>query len=84
MKPQDQLASLPSYDQCLVHRLLYYVYGAPIISDYDYDMLERQALHDLDLLAVAGHALELPGSDLEASYPEPLRQLSRKLLMRKD
>lgn len=34
------MASL--YDQCAAHCYLYYVLSRPVLSDYDYDILERQ------------------------------------------
>lgn len=30
------------YDQCAAHCYLYYVENRPVLSDYDYDILERQ------------------------------------------
>ena len=30
----------------MAHRYLYYVETSPIISDYEYDMLERRALRE--------------------------------------
>lgn len=76
---QEELDALPSWDQCLVHRLLYYVHSRPVLTDHEYDMLERRACQELELLCMA-HPLDLPGSDLESSYPAPLRALARRFL----
>lgn len=50
----------------LEHRYRYYILGEPIISDYSYDMLEREYLK----VAPEDSLIRLPGSDLKSSYPE--------------
>jgi NAD-dependent DNA ligase len=50
-------------DEVLYHRYLYYVLAEPEISDYQYDMLERQLPDEIR------EALG-PGSSLPSSYPQ--------------
>lgn len=52
--------------EILVHRYLYYVEAQPIISDYEYDMLEREALPFLP----EDSPVHLVGSCLPSSYPK--------------
>lgn len=52
---------------CLTHRYRYYVLNQPVISDYEYDMLEREA-KKVDTEGL----LNVPGSDLEESYPKEI------------
>jgi NAD-dependent DNA ligase len=66
-------------DQCLVHRYLYYVKGRPIISDYEYDMLERKAVQT----APEDHLIHSAGSDLESSYPQNIIDIANKFLIKK-
>lgn len=61
---------------CLVHRYLYYVLNQPVISDYQYDELERLAKKDVGKNSI----LLRPGSDLESSYPLYIREEAIKLL----
>lgn len=53
-------------DILLEHRYRYYILCMPIISDYEYDMLEREYLKT----APEDSLLRLPGSDLIESYPK--------------
>lgn len=66
-------------DQCLVHRYLYYVKARPIISDYEYDMLERKAV----LTAPKDHPIHSSGSDLEDSYPQNIKDIANGFLVKK-
>ena len=66
-------------DQCLVHRYLYYVKGRPIISDYEYDMLEKKAI----LTAPENHPIHSAGSDLESSYPQNIKDIANEFLVKK-
>lgn len=52
-------------DILLEHRYRYYVLNQPIISDYEYDILEKKYLET----APEKSLMRLPGSDLEESYP---------------
>lgn len=52
----------------LAHRYLYYVLGAPVISDQEYDDLER----------LYGESLGV-GSDLPSDYPPYIIALARAL-----
>lgn len=88
-----ELLALPIYDQCLIHRFLYYVLSRPVMNDREYDMLERDANKELDKMEMKllGHLLEekdpgtfshplrLPGSDLEASYAPEIAGLAYKI-----
>lgn len=59
----------------LAHRYLYYVKSRPVISDRDYDALEK--------LALAQHSdsetLNAPGSDLQSSYSDEVKALALTL-----
>lgn len=76
MTRDQELAQLPIEDQCLVHRLLYYVHSRPVLTDHEYDMLERDATAQ----ASDSHAIQRPGSDLLASYPPRLQELAKRFL----
>lgn len=52
---------------CLYHRYLYYVKNEPVITDYEYDMLEKKA-RKVDVNKV----LDKPGSSLKRSYPNDI------------
>ena len=75
----QELLALPLEDQCLVHRILYYVDSNPMITDREYDMLERDATRQ----AADNHPIQKPGSDLPESYPTPLRLLAARLAAQK-
>lgn len=62
-------------DLILVHRFLYYVAGTPVLSDYDYDMLERKAVA---LLPVT-HPVHKPGSDNRLDYPARIIEQAEKV-----
>ena len=62
-------------DQCMVHRYLYYVKSNPIISDYEYDMLERKAVE----VAADDHPIHLPGSDMQKHYSEEIVLIAKSL-----
>ena len=64
------ITNLTVPSQCLVHRILYYCLARPILTDYEYDMLERDALREVE--DDPSHLLHRPGSDREATYPESL------------
>lgn len=57
--------------QALAHRYLYYVKSTPIISDREYDKLEEEAL-----TKSGKKLLETPGSSLESSYSDEVKQLA--------
>lgn len=63
-------------DACLVHRYLYYVLSSPIISDYVYDLMEKEARIKLD----PNHLLNKPGSSLKTIYPTHIVEIGNKLL----
>jgi DNA ligase (NAD+) len=56
--------------EILVHRYLYYVEAQPVISDFEYDVLERKAREVLpETSPVQG-----VGSSLPSSYSETIKQ----------
>lgn len=58
-------------DTLLIHRYRYYVMSEPLISDAEYDALERQlSPADREDLGV--------GSSLAASYPEYIRRAAER------
>ena len=63
-------------DQCLVYRCLYYCYGLTPIPDYEYDMLEKEAIK----IAPIDHSIHLPGSDRLVSYSEKIQQIAKSFL----
>lgn len=63
-------------DVCLVHRYLYYVKGSPIISDQQYDILEREAVR----FEKRTHPVHFPGNDLEDSYSNKIKNTAIKVL----
>lgn len=66
----------PLETTCLAHRYLYYVRATPVISDYEYDQLERRALEE----AAEDSPLRQPGSDLEGDYLLSVRVRADQLL----
>lgn len=60
----------------LAHRYLYYVECMPVISDFEYDELEKtvRALLPLD------EEVQGPGSDLRSSYSPLVRLKAEELL----
>ncbi len=59
----------------LAHRYLYYCLGRPVISDREYDRLERAALTN----AAPESPLNEPGSDAEGSYGDTVKALAASL-----
>lgn len=66
---------LSKADQCMVHRYLYYVLNSPIISDQEYDRMERDATEFLD----DNHPLFKCGSDIDSSYDDEIKEIARTL-----
>lgn len=56
-------------DEILYHRFLYYVKSAPILSDYQYDKLEKKYLD----LFPDSNILNSVGSDRIEDYPEYIK-----------
>lgn len=63
----------------LAYRYLYYVHGISMISDHDYDRLEKIARENADM----DSPLHLPGSDLPDSYRDSTRALATYLVARR-
>jgi NAD-dependent DNA ligase len=63
-------------DILMAHRYLYYVLGDTVISDYQYDMLERQAREYLPM----DHPLQGIGSSLASSYTDAQVCLAMQML----
>lgn len=61
--------------EALAHRFSYYVLAAPVLTDIDYDALERTALVD----APPDSPLRRPGSDIRSDYPEDVQALAGHL-----
>ena len=64
------------------HRYCYYVNDAPVISDYDYDRLERQLLdfyEDHYLEPASTSILNTVGSSLASSYSQEVRDYAKEL-----
>lgn len=76
---------------CLVHRYLYYVENAPVISDRDYDFLERSLITLLakePSLSDAGEYSQFcpsknVGSSLISSYPSNIKTLCSHVIAKK-
>lgn len=60
----------------LIHRYLYYVLARPIMSDYDYDRLEKCACKVLPPESPAHQV----GSDLASDYPPEIVAAAEALL----
>ena len=56
--------------EVLVHRYLYYVEANPIVSDYEYDQIEREARSILP----EDNIVHKVGSSLPSSYPKDVVQ----------
>ena len=63
----------------MAHRFLYYVKCKPVISDREYDELEKEALKS----AGAESPLHSPGSDLLGDYPTNVRAIAESFTTRK-
>src|SRR5579871_2364291 len=74
--------------QLCIHRYLYYVKSQPLISDYDYDMLERDLKKHVtehpELAAKADISMLCPlntvGSSDPDAYSRQIEQLAESLL----
>lgn len=74
---QLRLEALSLADQCLVHRVLYYVLMQPVMGDRQYDILERAATNDPD--TPVDHLIHQPGSDLESTYPDEIVSMAYEI-----
>lgn len=63
-------------DIAMAHRYLYYVLGLPVISDREYDQIEREARET----APHAHGIHGPGSDLSESYSSHQISIAGKLI----
>lgn len=63
-------------DELLYHRYLYYVLAAPEISDYQYDMMERELrrLEDRYDYCRSDSPSITVGSELPETYPKHIRE----------
>lgn len=66
LAPQEKLLA--------AHRYLYYVLSRPIISDYEYDMMEKELPEDSLIRLIVG-------SDWDGDYPEDVKELAERLLL---
>jgi len=60
----------------LAHRYLYYVLNSPVISDEEYDRLERQVLPTV----TKDSMLHLAGSEFEEDYPNEVINYAFQML----
>ncbi len=60
----------------MAHRYLYYVLARPVISDRDYDALEKEAVATLP----AEHPIHGVGSDNGNDYSAEVKQAAQDLL----
>jgi len=74
-------------DTVMAHRYLYYVLAKPIISDQEYDRLEKQVSQKFDAengvwvdLLPPEHPLNKPGSSDPKSYTAKQVRLAKKML----
>ena len=63
----------------LAHRYLYYVLMSPVLSDQEYDRIEEAAVE----IAPDDSPIHDPGSDLDESYSQEVKQLAYRLLNNK-
>jgi len=69
-------------EEVLFHRCLYYVFGHPILSDADYDQLERELEafeREFDVMHPESPS-QKPGSSLWNDYPVMVRAAVRQHL----
>lgn len=59
----------------MAHRYLYYVKSAPVLTDYEYDLLESQARRELP----EGSPVHGFGSDVEESYSAEQKRAAKFL-----
>lgn len=59
--------SLKLANECMMHRYLYYVVNRPILTDIEYDFLEKEAIIDLEIKH-PNHPIFKPGSSKEIDY----------------
>ena len=59
-------------DKILFHRYRYYIMCDPLISDFEYDMLDKEAVAILPPDSVVNQ----PGSDLKSSYPAHIAEMA--------
>lgn len=64
-------------DQVLMHRYLYYVKDSPVISDYVYDQIER----DARAVCKEDSPVHGVGSSLASSYPPYIIQMAEDKLL---
>jgi NAD-dependent DNA ligase len=64
--------------EVLVHRYLYYVEAAPILSDFVYDQIEREARAVLP----EDNVVHKVGSCLPSSYPQDIIDEARRRMQR--
>lgn len=60
----------------MAHRYLYYVECQPVISDYEYDMIEKQAREVLSYTS----PVHKVGSSLPSSYTEEQKRFALDML----
>ena len=71
-----ELNDLSYEDQCLVHRYLYYCWNRSVISDHEYDALERKALRQAD----KNHMIHKVGSSNDKNYSDRIKIIAESLI----
>lgn len=62
-------------DLTMAHRFLYYVECAPVLTDHEYDVIERRARAALPETS----PVQKVGSSLESDYTDEQRQIAQDL-----
>jgi NAD-dependent DNA ligase len=63
-------------DEVMTHRYLYYIEYAPILQDYEFDILERTAREKLS--GFPNSPVHGNGSELSDSYSPKIKELALK------
>lgn len=91
--PQSDVVILQRFSylqlRCLAHRYLYYVKTTPVISDQEYDKLERELVNLCESFPKLWDDSEFRdccptesvGSSMKESYPDAAKWLAQNMLM---
>jgi len=62
-------------DRVMLHRYCYYVLAQPLVSDFQYDIWEREARE----VCATESPVHGVGSCLPSSYPERIKQMAEEM-----
>lgn len=62
--------------EVMIHRFLYYVLSTPVISDFEYDIIEAEARK----ICLPDSPVHGVGSSLGSSYPAEIKRLAGERL----